>query len=1812
MELSTTNNAWVDSYLDALMSFGLSFEHTGDIAAGPFTYADPASFGGGGDMPVARSASKSQASIDADRRVAQTYYVQQVLQQTEESLRDAWAKTCRSGSQRDARLQYISWRAWSMKRKRTAVLREAAAAAAVRLEASSSHWHLEQGDAYDDLEETSAAAAAAAQEERLMTLEDVGQDHSTVQTVTRGQKTQSQESGPRYSQRNAKESDCEVHSAPTPSHTSLLSAFLAVPTSLPGANAASTPGSPRQGTGANTPVMPGTVDPLLLHTFPRLYIVLISMHGLVRGNNMELGRDADTGGQVKYVVELAKALGQIPSVVRVDLLTRLIQDPKVHASYGIKEEPLGQSGNLAGSEGVSTPAAAAADVGQGGGRGGVTGSYIVRLPCGPSSVYLRKEDLWPHIREFSDHAIAHAQRTLARLHKDTGEPAQLYMVHGHYADGGEVAACMSLTLGVPMALTGHSLGRNKREHLLKGGTMTAKEIEAAYKINRRIEAEERALATATVVFTSTKQEVSEQWGMYDGYGAQLAAALQLRPCKGYHVPSMVVVPPGLDFSNLKVDLAVDPWEAVLGCYAHTAASHRLGSFSLCSPSPRHLSRLASGEVSSGLEKIGAAPQDIVNDGGESPSMVTPLYSPVDSMRIRSGGAACSRKVSLSGIMVRSDLPDEPGALDPDGSSSRQSEGGGEGGGTAFHTSVFEGVEPVNITEGSIMRRSSIGGSSQAAAAGLQTTGSSDRTARSLAASMCAPGAQEPPIWKEVFRFLRNPHKPAILAMCRPDTKKNVLMLIRAYGSSKVLRDLANLVLVLGNRDILCGMAPSSQRVLVDVLRVVDEYDLYGQVAYPKRHAQSDISDIYLLATATKGVFVNVALQEPFGLTLIEAAAHGVPIVATCQGGPVDIVDTLRNGLLVDPNDMTGIRSAIISIITNSFTWETFSTNGSQRISAYSWPSHCVQCLRTMEDELHRQGLQRHAGIMGGPTCQAGTGPAGTNAHQGRLLGGWAVGSQQVGAVRHTFSFDDLISLSLQQEVGDQQIAAMEKHQTKQDSEEWRGSGGGASEGRTSGAGVGACAEGHGIVSTEKTNDPEVDAALSQCSQQTSWSTQKVFGDDGEGELEDARGGLIQTPPIEIPNKSQGLCSHPIQPSTTSLQADQMPVPDSSPSFDQMPVPDSSPSFDPIENEAPQQMLADQESSQCNSETEESGSMADLIPKPTHRKWFQRIQGLGRHSVQIGMAHQVVHKDDVQADQAPQKFQCLHQTPHILKHRRFAVISLDTHQDLAVLPDLIPCLKSFQNAPDGGCPQWQKEVQIALNMFLNLESEEPRGPVGVNKDEGEVAGKKDEVVAEVEILKDETLGVGLMVPWSYQETKNMLKECGVRVSHFAFLICDAGAMLWHVVDEEQQTQDANTGRDSSCHSLALGEHHVPTCLVCDEEYERHVDFRWDTHVIKQVLNRVSNSALGWGSLRVAARGNSQKATSDIALLEKASMTEKGSFSLCLTNALYSPFHLVLELHLNDAHNADGTQAGTGAGFKPGVLLSTIKRKLRRCGLVTQVLLTPGIPSLAVLTNPHSHPIAAWPGPQKGGLKQGKKEKKPNRLRAPVLPPSTPTIPAQAFESSLPTPQNADIRGADVTARIPAAAMLHITPLRASRSLALRFLSHRYHVPLSHFTLIAFSHPPVRQQGDDFMTDGLRTFREESGADDFGAPLVSDKASSAVRQSKLLRKQHKRAISSVMSSCESFRSASGSCQPGPADNMLRPAHFLSNDGEEILGGVPKVLVLEMGLPRVKQDKVASVVTGQESERLEVAERHIVSFPVDAGLYEDDQVVVLSGPS
>lgn len=56
---------------------------------------------------------------------------------------------------------------------------------------------------------------------------------------------------------------------------------------------------------------------------------------------------------------------------------------------------------------------------------------------------------------------------------------------------------------------------------------------------------------------------------------------------------------------------------------------------------------------------------------------------------------------------------------------------------------------------------------------------------------------------------------------------------------------------MGNRDDIDEMSGGNASVLITVLKLIDKYDLYGQVAFPKHHKQSDVPEIYRLAGKTK-------------------------------------------------------------------------------------------------------------------------------------------------------------------------------------------------------------------------------------------------------------------------------------------------------------------------------------------------------------------------------------------------------------------------------------------------------------------------------------------------------------------------------------------------------------------------------------------------------------------------------------------------------------------------------------------------------------------------------------------------------------------------------------------------------------------------------------------------------------------------------------------------------------------------------------------------------------------------------------------------
>jgi sucrose-phosphate synthase len=453
-----------------------------------------------------------------------------------------------------------------------------------------------------------------------------------------------------------------------------------------------------------------------------LRILMLSIHGLVRGREPELGRDADTGGQVKYVIELARALGVHPRVASVDLITRLIEDDDTGDDYKIAEEPINDH------------------------------ARIIRLPFGPAR-YLRKESLWSYLDQLVDRCLEYL-RQQGRLPD---------VIHSHYGDAGYVGEQLSLLLGIPLIHTSHSLGRVKQSRLISAGRKP-ETVERQFNFTQRIAAEEQTLAHASMIVASSRQEIASQYAPYHRFNAKRAA----------------VIPPGIDLSR---------------------------------------------------------------------------FSP-------------------------------PGWW-----------------------SEFEdsGV-------------------------------------------------------RELFeRFLAAPRKPIILALCRPDSRKNISALVAAYGESAHLRELANLVIIAGTRNDVRGSSADIREFFTEILLDIDKYDLYGCVAVPKQHKSEDIPEIYRYVARSRGVLVNPSLAENFGLTLIEAAASGLPVVASNDGGPQEIVANCRHGLLIDPLDRQQLTVAIIAALENREQWRRWSRNGITGAARhYTWTAHAERYVRGIDRILHknRKDLRR--------------------------------------------------------------------------------------------------------------------------------------------------------------------------------------------------------------------------------------------------------------------------------------------------------------------------------------------------------------------------------------------------------------------------------------------------------------------------------------------------------------------------------------------------------------------------------------------------------------------------------------------------------------------------------------------------------------------------------------------------------------------------------------------------------------------------------------------------------------------------------------
>ncbi|XP_062105534.1 sucrose synthase 7-like [Humulus lupulus] len=203
---------------------------------------------------------------------------------------------------------------------------------------------------------------------------------------------------------------------------------------------------------------------------------------------------------------------------------------------------------------------------------------------------------------------------------------------------------------------------------------------------------------------------------------------------------------------------------------------------------------------------------------------------------------------------------------------------------------------------------------------------------------------------EHIGYLADKKKPIIFSMARFDTVKNITGLTEWYGKNTRLRNLVNLVIVGGFFDPTKSKDREEMAEIRKMHSLIEKYQLKGQIRWIA--AQTDRNrngELYRCIADTKGAFVQPALYEAFGLTVIEAMNCGLPTFATNQGGPAEIIVDGVSGFHIDPNNGDEASNKIADFFEmckqDATYWNKFSIAGLQRINeCYTWKIYANKVL----------------------------------------------------------------------------------------------------------------------------------------------------------------------------------------------------------------------------------------------------------------------------------------------------------------------------------------------------------------------------------------------------------------------------------------------------------------------------------------------------------------------------------------------------------------------------------------------------------------------------------------------------------------------------------------------------------------------------------------------------------------------------------------------------------------------------------------------------------------------------------------------------
>ena len=194
-------------------------------------------------------------------------------------------------------------------------------------------------------------------------------------------------------------------------------------------------------------------------------------------------------------------------------------------------------------------------------------------------------------------------------------------------------------------------------------------------------------------------------------------------------------------------------------------------------------------------------------------------------------------------------------------------------------------------------------------------------------------------------------KPLLFSMSRLDRIKNMAGLVEWYAKNDELREVANLLIVGGRLRTEESNDRDEREQIERTHALFDEYDLEGQVRWIEMQTDKNkVGEMYRFVADQRGAFVQPALFEAFGLTVVESMSSGLPTFATRYGGPLEIIVDGKSGFHIDPTQGGETTQKMLDFFRacerDPETWERISKDGIQRVEErYNWPLYASTLLK---------------------------------------------------------------------------------------------------------------------------------------------------------------------------------------------------------------------------------------------------------------------------------------------------------------------------------------------------------------------------------------------------------------------------------------------------------------------------------------------------------------------------------------------------------------------------------------------------------------------------------------------------------------------------------------------------------------------------------------------------------------------------------------------------------------------------------------------------------------------------------------------------